>query len=82
MVLLLIVYLIYFCNDWNKNWYVVLCNLVYFKSVMYFLLYFSNFLFDLIGFSGKFCSGYKLYVYVFLFFFIVNNMIYVIKIFV
>lgn len=83
MVLSLIVHSIHSRNDRNKNWYAVLRNPVHPKSVMHFLSYFSNFPFDLIGFSGKFRSGHKLYVHVFLlFFFTVNNMIYVIKTFV
>lgn len=69
MVLSLIVYSVHTRNDRNKNWYAVLRNPVHPKSVMHFLSYFSNFPFDLIGFSGKFRSGHKLYVHVFLFFF-------------
>lgn len=82
MVLSLIVHSIHSRNDRNKNWYAVLRNPVHPKSVMHFLSYFSNFPFDLIGFSGKFRSGHKLYTYISSFFFTVNNMIYVIKTFV
>lgn len=69
MVLSLIVHSIHSRNDRNKNWYAVLRNPVHPKSVIHFLSYFINFPFDLIGFSGKFRSGHKLYVHVFLFFF-------------
>lgn len=81
MVLSLIVHSIHSRNDRNKSWYAVLRNPVHPKSVMHFLSYFSNFPFDLIGFSGKFRSGHKLYTCISIFF-TVNNMIYVIKTFV
>lgn len=82
MVLSFIVYSVHTRNDRNKNCYAVLRNPVHPKSVMHFLSYFSNFPFDLIGFSGKFRSGHKLYTCISFLFFTVNNMIYVIKTFV
>lgn len=68
MVLSLIVHSIHSRNDRNKNWYAVLRNPVHPKSVMHFLSYFSNFPFDLIGFSGKFRSDHKLYTCISIFF--------------